>query len=101
MKKVLTKKKVCCSLEKDSIFSIKKKINMRNYLTGKERLLVALLAFILPKRRFNFWLWVLLCVPCLLASCDHNVHNDEEEGGLSVSFTWADVDQPRYGSEWM
>ena len=26
----------------------KKKINMRNYLTGKERLLVALLAFILP-----------------------------------------------------
>ena len=26
----------------------KKKINMRNYLTGKERLLVALLTFILP-----------------------------------------------------
>ena len=22
------------------------------------------------KRRFNIWLWVLLCVPCLLASCD-------------------------------
>ena len=42
------------------------------------------------KRRFNIWLWVLLCVPCLLASCDHNVHNDEEEGGLSVSLTWAD-----------
>ena len=63
---------------------------MRNYLIGKERLLVALLAFILPKRRFNIWLWVLLCVPCLLASCDHDVHNDEEEGGLSVSFTWAD-----------
>ena len=47
MNEVLTEKKVCCSLEKDSIFSIKK-INMRNYLTGKERLLVALLAFILP-----------------------------------------------------
>ena len=26
MKKVLTKKKVCCSLEKDSIFSIKRLI---------------------------------------------------------------------------
>ena len=63
---------------------------MRNYLTGKERLLVAALAFILPKRRFNIGLWVLLCVPCLLASCDHDVHNDEEEGGLSVSLTWAD-----------
>ena len=42
------------------------------------------------KRRFNIWLWVLLCVPCLLASCDHDVHSDEEEGGLSVSLTWAD-----------
>ena len=42
------------------------------------------------KRRFNIWLWVLLCVPCLLASCDHDVHNDEDEGGLSVSLTWAD-----------
>ena len=63
---------------------------MRNYLTGKERLLVAALAFILPKRRFNIWLWVLLCVPCLLASCDHDVHSDEEESGLSVSLTWAD-----------
>ena len=42
------------------------------------------------KRRFNFWLWVLLCVPCLLASCDHDVHSDEDEGGLSVSLTWAD-----------
>ena len=42
------------------------------------------------KRRFNIWLWVLLCVPCLLASCDHNVHDDEDEGGLSVSLTWAD-----------
>ena len=63
---------------------------MRNYLTGKERLLVAALAFILPKRRFNIWLWVLLCVPCLLASCDHDVHDGEDEGGLSVSLTWAD-----------
>ena len=42
------------------------------------------------KRRFNFWLWVLLCVPCLLASCDHDVHDDKEESGLSVSLTWAD-----------
>ena len=42
------------------------------------------------KRRFNIWLWVPLCVLCLLASCDHDVHNGEEEGGLSVSLTWAD-----------
>lgn len=42
------------------------------------------------KRRFNIWLWVLLCVPCLLASCDHDVHDGEDEGGLSVSLTWAD-----------
>ena len=42
------------------------------------------------KRRFNIWLWVLLCVPCLLASCDHNVHDGEDEGGLSVSLSWAD-----------
>ena len=63
---------------------------MRNYLTGKERLLVAALAFILPKRIFNIGLWVLLCVPCLLASCDHDVHSDEKESGLSVSLTWAD-----------
>ena len=42
------------------------------------------------KRRFNIWLWVLLCVPCLLASCDHDVHDDEGDGGLSVSLTWAD-----------
>ena len=42
------------------------------------------------KRRFNIWLWVLLCVPYLLASCDHDVHDDKEESGLSVSLTWAD-----------
>lgn len=42
------------------------------------------------KKRFNIWLWVLLCVPCLLASCDHDVHDGEDEGGLSVSLTWAD-----------
>ena len=42
------------------------------------------------KRRFNIWLWVLLCVPCLLASCDHDVHDGEGDGGLSVSLTWAD-----------
>ena len=42
------------------------------------------------KRRFNIWLWVLVCVPCLLASCDHDVHDGEGDGGLSVSLTWAD-----------
>ena len=42
------------------------------------------------KRIFNIGLWVLLCVPCLLASCDHDVHDGEDEGGLSVSLTWAD-----------
>ena len=42
------------------------------------------------KRRFNIWLWVLLCVPCLLASCDHDVHDGEGDGGLSVSLAWAD-----------
>ena len=42
------------------------------------------------KRRFDIWLWALLCVPCLLASCDHDVHDGEEGGGLSVSLTWAD-----------
>ena len=41
-------------------------------------------------RKFYIWLWVLLCVPCLLASCDHDVHDAEEEGGLSVSLTWAE-----------
>ncbi len=42
------------------------------------------------KRRFNIWLWVLLCVPCLLTSCGHDVHDGKEESGLSVSLTWAD-----------
>ena len=42
------------------------------------------------KRRFNIWLWVLLCVPCLLTSCDHDVHDDKDESGLSVSLIWAD-----------
>ena len=42
------------------------------------------------KRRFNIWLWVLLCVPCLLASCDHDVHDGEGDRGLSVLLTWAD-----------
>ena len=41
-------------------------------------------------RFFNIWLWVLLCVPCLLTSCDHDVHGGEDEGGLSVSLIWAD-----------
>lgn len=42
------------------------------------------------KRIFYIGLWVLLCVPCLLTSCDHDVHDDKEESGLSVSLTWAD-----------
>ena len=42
------------------------------------------------KRIFNIGLWVLLCVPCLLTSCDHDVHDGKEESGLSVSLTWAD-----------
>jgi hypothetical protein len=42
------------------------------------------------KRRFNIGLWVLLCVPCLLASCDHDVHDGEGDGGLSVSLAWTD-----------
>ena len=42
------------------------------------------------KRRFNIGLWVLLCVQCLLASCDHDVHDGEGDGGLSVSLAWAD-----------
>jgi len=42
------------------------------------------------KRRFNIGLWVLLCVPCLLASCDHDVHDGEGDGGLSVSLAWAE-----------
>ncbi len=42
------------------------------------------------KSKCNIWLWVLLCVPCLFISCDHDVHDDEKEGGLSVSLTWAD-----------
>ena len=42
------------------------------------------------KRRLNIGLWVLLCVPCLLASCDHDVHDGEGDGGLSVSLAWAD-----------
>ena len=33
---------------------------------------------------------MLLCVPCLLASCDHDVHDGEGDGGLSVSLAWAD-----------
>ncbi|WP_449139520.1 FimB/Mfa2 family fimbrial subunit [Segatella sp.] len=33
---------------------------------------------------------MLLCVPCLLASCDHNVHDCEGGGGLSVSLAWTD-----------
>ena len=49
------------------------------------------------KRRFNIGLWVLLCVPCLLASCDHDVHDGEGDGGLSVSLAW--VDEADEGTE--
>lgn len=42
------------------------------------------------KSKCNIWFWVLLCVPCLLTSCEHEVHDGKEEGGLSVSLTWQD-----------
>ena len=69
---------------------------MVNYLTSKRRRLVVKLTSILPltfvkaKRRFNILLWVLLCIPCLLTSCDHDVHDCEGGGGLSVSLAWTD-----------
>ena len=53
---------------------------MINYLTTKSRLLEKMKA----KRIFNIGLWVLLCVPCLLVSCDHDAHNDEDEGGYNA-----------------
>lgn len=42
--------------------------------------------------KFNIRLWVLLCLPFLIASCDHNVHEDKEDYGLSVRLTWQDED---------
>ena len=42
------------------------------------------------KRKSNVWLWVLACIPCLLTGCDHDVHDGEGNGGLSVSLAWAD-----------
>ena len=42
------------------------------------------------RNKLNIWLWVLACIPCLLASCDHDVHDGEGDGGLSVSLDWAD-----------
>ena len=69
---------------------------MVNYLTSKRRRLVVKLTSIFPltfvkaKRRFNILLWVLLCIPCLLTSCDHDVHDCEGSGGLSVSLAWTD-----------
>ena len=42
------------------------------------------------KRKSNIWLWVLACIPCLLVSCDHNVHDGEGDGSLSISLDWAD-----------
>lgn len=40
--------------------------------------------------KINVWLWVLLCIPCLFTACDHNVHDDEDDGSLSVSLAWQD-----------
>ena len=34
----------------------------------------------------GIWLWLLLCIPCLLASCGND--DDEKEKGLSVSLSW-------------
>lgn len=42
------------------------------------------------KRKINIWLWVLLCVPCLFASCDRDAHDGEGDGGLSVALAWQD-----------
>ena len=42
------------------------------------------------RNKLNIWLWVLACIPCLLASCDHDVHDGEGDGGLSISLDWAD-----------
>lgn len=42
--------------------------------------------------KFNIRLWVLLCLPFLIASCDHNVHDGKEDCGLSVRLTWQDED---------
>lgn len=35
----------------------------------------------------GIWLWLLLCIPCLLASCGND--DDEKEKGLSVLLSWA------------
>ncbi len=42
------------------------------------------------RSKFNIWLWVLLCVPYLSVSCEHNIHDGAEDSGLSVALTWAD-----------
>lgn len=42
------------------------------------------------RNKLNIWLWVLACIPCLLTGCDHDVHDGEGDGGLSVSLDWAD-----------
>lgn len=44
----------------------------------------------ITQKYINIWIWALLCIPCLLASCDHDVHEDENKGGLSVSLVWQD-----------
>ena len=42
------------------------------------------------RNKLNIWLWVLACIPCLLTGCDHDVHDGEGDGGLSISLDWAD-----------
>lgn len=42
------------------------------------------------RTKLNIWLWVLVCFPFLIASCDHDVHDGKEDNGLSVYLTWHD-----------
>lgn len=42
------------------------------------------------RTKLNIWLWVLVCFPFLIASCDHDVHEGKEDNGLSVYLTWQD-----------
>ena len=42
-------------------------------------------------RKNTIWLWAFLaCISLTLASCDHNVHQDEPEG-LSIALAWQDA----------
>ncbi len=40
--------------------------------------------------KFDIRLWVLLCLPFLIASCDHDVHDNQKDSGLTVYLTWQD-----------